>query len=485
MLNSPTGVAVDAKGNVYIADWRNNRVRMVSPAGTISTFAGTGAGGSTGDGGAATSAQVAPDAVAVDGQGNVYVTECGNAKVREVHAGTIKTIAGNGFIGFSGDNGPATSAELHCPGPVAVDGQGNVYIADTYNNRVREVHEGIITTVAGTGSTAFSGDGGPATSAGLVPEAVALDSKGNLYITDYYANRVREVHGGTITTIAGTGTPGSSGDGGPATAANLETPPGVAVDHEGNVYITTDTCRVRKISIDGTITTLAGTTHCGFSGDGCLATLAELGGATPKSGGLWDLALDEQGNIYIADYSDNRVREIRPLAEPEPSCMTPPAEEQKKRQEEAANKKHEEEAAAKKGVLGSKEEAKVAATGSISLDGSTIDVQSGGKAAVKLTCTGTTTCSGKLTLTVKTTTGKGKKKHTKTQTIGTATFSVPAGKSETVKLTLNGTGRAVLNAAHGHLSATLTILKASPAPSNTQTHGVHLAQVKATKAKKR
>jgi hypothetical protein len=135
------------------------------------------------------------------------------------------------------------------------------------------------------------------------------------------------------------------------------------------------------------------------------------------------------------------------------------------------------------GEQGPEEEAKVASTGVISLDGSTIDVQSGGKSAVKLTCTGTGTCSGKLTLTVRTTTGKGKKRHTKTQTIGAATFSIAAGKSETVTLTFNGTGRALLRAAHGHLSATLTILKASPSPSNTQTHRVHLAQQK-TKAKK-
>jgi hypothetical protein len=157
----------------------------------------------------------------------------------------------------------------------------------------------------------------------------------------------------------------------------------------------------------------------------------------------------------------------------------------KKHEEEAAaKKKKEEEAAGKTGVLGSKEEAKVAVTGIVSLDGSTINVQSGGKAAVKLTCTGTATCGGKLTLTVKTTTKKGKKKHTKMQTIGTATFSMPAGKSETVKLTLNGTGRALLSAAHGHLSATLTILKSSPSPSTTQTKNVHLAQQKAKKGKK-
>jgi sugar lactone lactonase YvrE len=302
-LRSAQGVAVDGQGNVYIAEYENYKVRKVSPGGTITTFAGTGAGGSSGDGGPATSARLnAPIAIVMDGQGNLYIADFNNARVRKVNpAGTITTFAGTGISGFSGDGGPAISARLYAPHGVAVDGQGNVYIADSYNHRVRKVNpSGTITTVAGTGKQGFSGDGGPATSATMTyPLGVGADAQGNVYVLDN--NRVRKVSGGTITTFAGGGS--SLGDGGRATSATLSSPYGVAVDGQGNVYIADyGNHRVRKVS-GGTITTFAGTGAGGYSGDGGPATAAKL--YAP-----YGLAVDRQGNVYIAEYGNRTVRKV-------------------------------------------------------------------------------------------------------------------------------------------------------------------------------
>ncbi len=311
-MHAPSGVAVDGQGNVYVADYGNNRVRKVSPGGTITTIAGTGIAGFSGDGGPAALAQLyTPVGVAVDGQANVFIADDRNNRVRKVSpGGTITTIAGTGTRGVSGDGGAAASAQLNHPAAVAVDGQGNVYIADTENSRVRKVSAGMITTIAGTGKAGifgFSGDGGPATTAQLsYPEAVAVDMRGSVYIGDSYNHRVRMVSGGTITTIAGTGIAGFSGDGGPASSASLSYPAGAAVDGQGNVYVTTGS-RVRKMS-GGTITTIAGTGIAGFSGDGGPAAMAQLGGAAP--GYAWGVAVDTQGNLYIADYSNSRVRKV-------------------------------------------------------------------------------------------------------------------------------------------------------------------------------
>ena len=305
-LRSAYEVAVDRQGNVYIADYDNYRVRRVSPGGTITTFAGTGTGGFSGDGGAATSARLnAPIAIAVDGQGNVYIADFNNARVRKVNpTGTITTFAGTGVPGFSGDGGPATSARLYAPHGVAVDGQGNVYIADSYNQRVRKVNPaGTITTIAGTGRPGVSGDGGPATSATMTyPRGVAADAQGNVYIFDG-STRVRKVTpGGTIRTFAGGGS--SFGDGGPATSAQLRSPYGVAADGQGNVYIADfPDHRVRKVSAGGTITTFAGTGAGGFSGDGGPAASARL--YAP-----YGVAVDGQGNVYIADSRNYRVRKV-------------------------------------------------------------------------------------------------------------------------------------------------------------------------------
>ncbi len=314
-LHEPRRVTLDSAGNLYIADAANNRIRKVAAkTGVITTVAGNGTQGSSGDGGAATSAELNyPGNVAVDSAGNLYIADTGNHRVRKVAAGTgiITTVAGNGTFGFSGDGGAGTSAELYNPYSAAVDRAGNLYIADEGNNRVRKVAAGtgIITTVAGNGTGGFSGDGAAATSAELkYPSGVAMDSTGNLYITDFYNNRVREVAAGTgvITTVAGNGTIGFSGDGGAATSAELNYPDNnVAVDSAGNLYIPDSyNYRVRKVAAGtGVITTVAGNGTVGFTGDGGAATSAEF---YEPSG----VALDSTGNLYIADLYNNVIRRV-------------------------------------------------------------------------------------------------------------------------------------------------------------------------------
>ena len=308
-LRSPRGVAVDSAGNLYIADFRNHRIRKVDSTGTITTIAGTGELGFSGDGGPAVKAELyGPYGVAVDSAGNVYIADSSNRRIRKIDStGTITTIAGTGEFGFSGDGGPAVEAELGSPYGVAVDSAGNVYIADSSNQRIRKVDStGTITTIAGTGVFGFSGDGGPAVEAELRgPYGVAVDSAGNVYIADVSNERIRKVDStGTITTIAGTGVFGFSGDGGPAVEAELRSPLGVAVDSAGNVYIAdVSNQRIRKIDSTGTITTIAGTGEFGFSGDGGPAVEAEL--RSP-----YGVAVDSAGNLYIADVSNERIRKI-------------------------------------------------------------------------------------------------------------------------------------------------------------------------------
>jgi sugar lactone lactonase YvrE len=264
--NIPTGVAVDNAGNLFIVDTNNNRIRRVSPSGIITTVAGNGAA-DFGDGGPSTSAALRyPTGVAVDGTGNLFIADLGNNRIRKVSpSGIIITVAGAGTKGFTGDGGPATSAEMNQPRGVAVDAAGNLFIADAYNFSIRRVSlSGIITTVAGDGTRGFSADGGPATSARLdYPTRVAVDASGSLFIAD--GGRIRKVSpSGIITTVAGNATlsfsaSSFSGDGGPAATAQLNRPNGVVSDAAGNLFISdAGNHRVRKVSPSGIITTVAG-----------------------------------------------------------------------------------------------------------------------------------------------------------------------------------------------------------------------------------
>lgn len=314
-LNGPTGVAIDLAGNVYIADRSNNRVRKVTATGSISTVAGNGTAGFSGDDGPATSAELySPSGVAVDMAGNLYIADTLNRRIRKVSGGIITTVAGNGNLAYSGDGGPATSASLFNPSAVVVDSVGNMFIADTSNFVVRKVTlAGIITTVAGNGVLGYSGDGGPATSAKLYyPVGVAVDLAGNLYIADSSNLRVRKVTpGGIITTVAGNGTGGiSSGDGGPATSAVLSYPYGVAVDQSGNLYISDSlSYTIRRVTPAGIITTVVGNGKRGYAGDGGGATSAQLSLSRDFSFQPNGLAIDSSGsNLYIADTSNNRIR---------------------------------------------------------------------------------------------------------------------------------------------------------------------------------
>jgi sugar lactone lactonase YvrE len=313
-LNIPYGVAVDVNRNVYIAEGGNNRIRRVGTDGVITTFAGNGAAGFSGDGGPAIQASLrTPVGVGVDAQGNVYIGDISNNRVRRVGTdGIITTIAGNGNSGFSGDGGPATQATFRNMDGIAVDPIGNVYVADRANDRIRRVGtDGVITTVAGNNGVGFSGDGGPATQARMdiyFGGGVAVDAQGNLYVSDTNNHRVRRVSpDGVITTFAGGGTPAAGiGDGGPATQARLNSPQGLAADASGNVYIADRfNNRIRRVSPDGVITTIVGTGQSGFSGDGGPATQARLNAP-------YGVAVDAKGNVYIADTGNHRVRRVGP-----------------------------------------------------------------------------------------------------------------------------------------------------------------------------
>ncbi len=302
-LDQPNGLAFDSAGNLYIADTNDNVIREVSTAGVISTVAGNGSQGYAGDGGAATSALLnAPTGVAVDASGNLYIADTLNNRIREVSGGTITTIAGTGAAGFSGDGGPATAAALSQPAAVAIDAQGDIYIADTNNNRIREITGATINTVAGNGVQSFSGDGGAATSAALdMPAGVAVDASGNLYIADTQNNRVREVSGGTIATIAGSGTAGYNGDGS-ALSTELASPGGLYVDSSGNVYLADSGNNLIRVISGGNVTTIAGNGAQGFIGNANSPASAPLN--APEAVAI------EGSAVFFSDTLNDQVRVI-------------------------------------------------------------------------------------------------------------------------------------------------------------------------------
>jgi Flp pilus assembly protein TadD/sugar lactone lactonase YvrE len=309
-LHKPCAVAVDHEGQLYIADYMNHRIRKVTKDGIISTLAGTGEAGHAGDGGPATAAKLnGPYGVAVDSKGNVYVADQRNNRVRKISPdGIITTLAGNGQRKFSGDGGPAGEASLAGPDAMLADDHGNVFIADSGNHRIRKVtSNGVITTIAGT-TQGYAGDGGPALQAQLhLPAALALDGKGNLYVGDFRNHVVRKITpDGVISTVAGTGTRGFNGDDRPATAAQLNEPGGVGILPDGSLVIADGVnFRVRRVALDGTITTIAGTGKRAYGGDDGPALQADLSV-------LDILATDAQGNIYLSDYGNNRIRKLTP-----------------------------------------------------------------------------------------------------------------------------------------------------------------------------
>ena len=306
---APRAVAVDSSGSVYIADTSNNVIRRITSDGTVTSIAGTTAAGSAGDNGPAISAQLnAPQGIAVDSSGNVYIADTGNSKIRKISGGTITTYAGSGTPGYGGDGGSAANAQLRSPTGLALDASGNLYIADTLNSAIRKISGGNITTIAGNGNQGFSGDNGSATSAMLnFPQGVAVDASGNVYISDTVNNRVRLVSNGIITTVGGNGLPGQTGDSGPAITAQLGNPFCLTVDSAGGIYVSDNSAVVRKFFAGGPITTVAGNGTSGYTGDGGAAANAQLNRPT-------GISVDPQGRVYIADTFNNAVRVLQPSA---------------------------------------------------------------------------------------------------------------------------------------------------------------------------
>ncbi|MFE7842180.1 RICIN domain-containing protein [Streptomyces sp. NPDC057474] len=309
VLTHPYGVALDSAGTLYFSEFSTHRVRKVTRDGNISTLAGSGEADYGGDEGPAVSAHLNyPRGVAVDSTGAVYIADAGNHRVRKIATdGTISTFAGTGTAGSSGDGALATAAELDRPYGVAVDSTGTVYIADHNNHRIRKITpDGNIRNFAGTGEAGSAGDGDAAESAQLnSPHAVAVDGAGAVYIADAGNHRVRKVAAdGTISTVAGTGEAKFGGDGGAADATQLNCPAAVAVDSSGCLYICDQyNHRVRKVTADGKISTVTGTGAADFGGDDGPASSAQLN--SPLG-----LALDSIGTLYIADHINNRIRKI-------------------------------------------------------------------------------------------------------------------------------------------------------------------------------
>lgn len=308
-IQRPTAVAVDGKGNLFIADERNLVVRRVSPDGVMSIVAGTGdTDPQTTDRAAVLTNLVSAYGIATDGQDNLYVLSRGHAKIFKIGAdGIAQRIVGTGRAGFAGDGGAALDAMVNFPNHLVADDEGNLFIADTGNNRIRKVSvDGVITTVAGTGEAGFSGDGGPAAEASIsVPSAIAIDAEGNLYIADFKNHRIRKVStDGVISSIAGTGVSGYNGDGKPALECRIGEPCGVAVDADGYVYIGDQVNnRVRVVTPSGIMHTVAGTGVRGYDGDGGAAETAKM--SNPDI-----IAVDRKGDVYVPDHLNCVVRKL-------------------------------------------------------------------------------------------------------------------------------------------------------------------------------
>ncbi|NVO32359.1 NHL repeat-containing protein [Hymenobacter lapidiphilus] len=302
LFNRPLGVAVDAQGNLYVADTENRRIRKITPDGFATTVAGSG-GAALVDGPAATAAFNGPRGVAVDADGTLYVADTGNHCIRQVKAGVVTTLAGTvhpalgGLHGFA--DGPAAAARFSSPYGVAVDAQHNVYVADTENHRIRKISGGVVSTLAGNGKNGFA-DGPGATAQFFWPGGVAVDGAGAVYVADYGTHRLRKVApAGTVSTVAGSGTTGTAD--GVGAAAQLALPEAVAVDGHGTVFLTDGSARVRQITAGGAVSTLAGSGVRGYA-DG-LAAAAQF----QRPAGL---AVDAQGCVYVADGQDHRIRKI-------------------------------------------------------------------------------------------------------------------------------------------------------------------------------
>jgi uncharacterized protein (TIGR03437 family) len=298
-LNTPIGVAANPAGGILIGDSLNQRVRATTASGTITTISGNGTGGFNGELVAVKSALLRnPHGIASDAQGNWYLADTDNNRIREAQqGGNLFTIAGNGNASYFGDNGPALKGSVNHPEGVAVDGSGNVYIADTLDNAVRKVsQDGSIVTIAGNGNAGYTGDNGPATQAHLTqPRGVAVDANGVVYIADTGNGQIRRVDtAGMITTVN--------------TGSSLKDPRGIAVDKSGNLYIAdTGSNLVKRVAADGSLTTIAGNGTCCYSGDGGLALNAQLNAP-------WGIAVDAAGNIFVADSGNNAVRQLAPLS---------------------------------------------------------------------------------------------------------------------------------------------------------------------------
>lgn len=308
---NPIDISLDTAGNIYISDVNNFRVRKITRStGIITTIAGNGIDTFSTDGVSATTTGMNPDGIYADVNGNVYIADVRNNRIRKVAAvtGAITTVAGNGMQGYSGDTDLAVNEKLYWPTDVCADSAGNIYIADYGNNRIRKVDAitGKISTIAGNGTAGYAGDGGAAASATLnAPAYICTDRQGNVYIADVNNNVIRKVDAttGNISTIAGNGTAGFSGDGGPATSAKLLSPAGIYMSHAGDLYIADENNdRIRKVT-GGTISTVAGGGTGTAIGDGNLSTNALL--SSPAG-----IYVDTSGALYIADMNHQRIRYV-------------------------------------------------------------------------------------------------------------------------------------------------------------------------------